>query len=139
MAADPASGEMAQALSAADETTPTGTQRVSVLARRRLTFAILVIVTIAFMAAWLAEILSADGLSILDALLLVMFLANAPWIVIGFWNAVIGFAVLHFTRDPLQTRDPARQPRARRRSDLRAHRDLHDGAQRRSGARLMRA
>ncbi len=103
MAADPASGEMAQALGAADETTPTGTQRLSVLARRRLTFAILVIVTIAFMAAWLAEILSADGLSILDALLLVMFLANAPWIVIGFWNALIGFAVLHFTRDPLQT------------------------------------
>lgn len=103
MAADPASGEMAQAVGAADETTPTGTQRLPVLARRRLTFAILVIVTIAFMAAWLAEILSADGLSILDALLLVMFLANAPWIVIGFWNAVIGFAVLHFTRDPLNT------------------------------------
>jgi membrane glycosyltransferase len=101
MAVDPAPGEVIGALAGSEPTTPTGTQTLSLLARRRVAFAVLVLVTIAVMALWLAAIVAADGFSLIDALLLVAFLLNAPWIVVGFWNAAIGFAVLHFARDPL--------------------------------------
>jgi membrane glycosyltransferase len=103
MAIDPASEELLPTFGDAQEFTPTGTQSVSALARRRIKFALLVIATIAALALWLVTILARDGFSLLDALLLVAFLLNAPWVVIGFWNAVIGFLVLHATRDPIAT------------------------------------
>jgi len=45
--------------------------------------------------------LSGDGLGLADILLLVCFAAILPWTVIGFWNAVIGFCVMRFARDPI--------------------------------------
>jgi membrane glycosyltransferase len=99
MAVDPS--EVLDAAETAEATTPTGTQRLSQLGRRRFTFGLLVLGTIVVTVLWLAAILAADGFSLIDTLLVVAFLLNAPWIVVGFWNAAIGFAVLHFSRDPL--------------------------------------
>ena len=31
--------------------------------------------------------------------MITVFALNTPWMVIGFWNAVIGFSLLHFKRD----------------------------------------
>jgi membrane glycosyltransferase len=71
----------------------------SVIARR-LTFAALFVVTVAA-SLWLAVIaLAPGGFAILDLAALVLFAATLPWMVAGFWNAVIGFIVMRFTADP---------------------------------------
>lgn len=83
------------------ETTPTGTQSMRVVSRRRLLFALLVTATIFGMAAWLVHILAHDGFGLLDALLLACFLAYAPWIAVGFWNSAIGFFFMNFVKNPI--------------------------------------
>ncbi len=71
------------------------------LTRRRLVFAGLVLATMAAALAALAYVLAADGLGIVDLLMLTAFLVTLPWTVIGFWNAVIGLLILHFAPDPV--------------------------------------
>ncbi len=58
------------------------------------------------LASTLAMVLGANGLSVVDLLMLSVFAITLPWTVLGFWNAVIGFAVLHFSRDPLRCVTP---------------------------------
>jgi membrane glycosyltransferase len=71
----------------------------SVIARR-LTFAALFVVTMAA-SLWLAVIaLAPGGFGILDLAALVLFAVTLPWMVAGFWNAMIGFIVMRFTADP---------------------------------------
>ncbi len=70
-------------------------------------FAALVAATIAAMMALAAAALSADGLGPLDVALLALFLLTLPWTVIGFWNAVIGFMILRFAKDPVAAVTPA--------------------------------
>ena len=71
----------------------------SVIARR-LTFAALFVVTLAA-SLWLAVIaLAPGGFGILDLAALVLFAATLPWMVAGFWNAVIGFIIMRFAADP---------------------------------------
>ena len=82
------------------ELTPTATQGLTALARRRRIFSALCLLTLISMGIWLGKILSADGFGLLDWLMLAAFLITAPWFVIGFWNSAIGFAILQFARDP---------------------------------------
>ena len=81
--------------------TPADLQPRAVVARRRLVMATLVLGTLAALTAGLSVLLGHGGWSVLDGVLLVTFLLSTPWTVIGFWNAVIGFAILHGTRDPM--------------------------------------
>jgi membrane glycosyltransferase len=74
---------------------------------RRVVFFTLVIATIAGVLGLTAFALSADGLSSLDLLILVLFAATLPWSVIGFWNATIGFFIMRFARDPIAVVLPA--------------------------------
>ena len=74
---------------------------------RRVLFFALVIATIAGVLGLTAFALSADGLSSLDLLILVLFAATLPWSVIGFWNATIGFLIMRFARDPIAAVLPA--------------------------------
>jgi membrane glycosyltransferase len=80
--------------------TPTATQTLAALARRRRIFSVLCLLTLVSMGIWLGAILAADGFDWLDWLMLAAFLITAPWFVIGFWNSAIGFAILQFARDP---------------------------------------
>src|SRR5258708_2160230 len=81
--------------------------RPSNLTGRRALFAALVIITMAAVM-WLSTVaLSADGLGLLDIVLLALFLITLPWTVIGFWNAAIGFLILRFARNPVATVTPA--------------------------------
>jgi membrane glycosyltransferase len=74
---------------------------------RRVLFASLVAVTI-IAVMWLTAIaLAADGLGLLDFVLLALFLVTLPWTVIGFWNAAIGFLILRFAADPVAVVTPA--------------------------------
>jgi membrane glycosyltransferase len=83
------------------ETTPTGTQSVRVITRRRIIFAILAVATMLGTAAWLIHILAHDGFGLLDLLLLTCFLTYVPWIAIGFWNSAIGFLYMNFVKNPV--------------------------------------
>jgi membrane glycosyltransferase len=102
MATERSSAELSgAAASVKDNMTPTGTQSRTTVAARRFIFGMLNVATLAALAWWLTTILAADGFGVIDFLLLLTFLIHAPWVVIGFWNSVVGFAVLHFTRNPI--------------------------------------
>ncbi len=64
-------------------------------------------------ASWLAlgwlmaRLLGYAGWSWPQAAILVLFLAGLPWTLMGFWNAVIGFAILRLARDPARYTNPA--------------------------------
>lgn len=84
----------------ASDACPTGVQPRRTLLLRRLAFAGLVLGTLAALTAAMVALLSYDGMSGLDWVMLAAFLVSSPWTVIGFWNAVIGVCVLHLARDP---------------------------------------
>lgn len=94
---DPAGlGHPAPAVAAAH--TPVDARR---LAWRRAVFAGLVATTMALLTALLIVSFSANGISWGEAAMVVCFLLTLPWTVIGFWNAVIGLALMRGTRDPV--------------------------------------
>lgn len=79
---------------------PTGL--LSDLTSRRVMFGSLVAATVMLLAVWLARILAADGFSLLDALLLLAFIVEAPWSVHNAWNGVIGFLLARGFRRPTE-------------------------------------
>ena len=80
------------------------------LRARRLAFAALVIGSIVALVSILSSLFAADGLTWWEAVMLALFTATTPWLAIGFWNALIGFAVLHGTRAPLRMLFPVAEP-----------------------------
>src|SRR5664279_2751153 len=68
---------------------------------RRALYAALFATTSAGLLALAAAALSPGGFSVLDFVLLAMFALTLPWIVVGFWNAVIGFLIMRFAADPI--------------------------------------
>ena len=89
------------------ELTPTATQEMAALGRRRRIFSVLCLLMLISMGIWLGTILAADGFGLRDYLMLAAFLITAPWFVIGFCNAAIGFAILQLARDPNEIILPA--------------------------------
>lgn len=69
------------------------------LRRRRGIFLGLVVGTMLALIAALTMLLLAGGLSLLDVMLVLLFALNLPWLVIGLWNAVIGFVLLRLIPD----------------------------------------
>jgi membrane glycosyltransferase len=80
---------------ASEHLTPAGLQRLSTLTRRRAIIACLVGGTVVALTAVWAHLLGGNGLDTLDFALIACFLVSSPWTVLGFWNAVIGFWLLH--------------------------------------------
>jgi membrane glycosyltransferase len=76
------------------------------LAGRRALFAVLVAVTMAAMLWLMGQALSAGGFGVIDAIILLLFGLTLPWTVIGFWNAMIGFLIMRFARDPVAAVTP---------------------------------
>lgn len=74
---------------------------------RRLLYALLFSVTMSGMLGLCAVALSAGGFGPIDLVIVSLFALTLPWMVIGFWNAVIGFIVMHFTPDPMAALIPA--------------------------------
>ena len=77
------------------------------LIRRRIAFAAAVFVTAVCALTAMARLLGADGLGVVDIVLLTCFAAMLPWNVIGFWNALVGFSILCTSRNPVATVLPA--------------------------------
>jgi membrane glycosyltransferase len=73
------------------------------LTLRRVLFLTLVGLTMAAMIGLLAVALSAGGFGFTDFILVVLFAVTLPWMVIGFWNATIGFLIMRLARDPVAT------------------------------------
>ncbi|RFB79504.1 glucans biosynthesis glucosyltransferase MdoH [Methylovirgula sp. 4M-Z18] len=71
----------------------------TMLTRRRLLVTGLILATYFTLAWMLADVLGQHGWSIIDLVMFASFLVAAPWSVIGLWNAVIGFCLLHLCRD----------------------------------------
>lgn len=81
--------------------TPTGLQNLRLLQSRRAIMALLVTATISLFTWGFAVMLGSDGWNWLDIGILVAFLIGTPWTVIGFWNAIIGYWLLHGVKNPL--------------------------------------
>ena len=67
---------------------------------RRLLFAVLFAATMAGSLALAALALAPGGFDLIDVTLLALFAMTLPWMVAGFWNAVIGFLIMRFSADP---------------------------------------
>jgi len=68
---------------------------------RRVLFVVLFAATMAGSLALAALALSPGGIGLIDIVLLVLFAATLPWMVAGFWNAMIGFLIMRFSADPI--------------------------------------
>jgi len=73
---------------------------------RRAGFAALVLSTSAALLWLMALTLFQDGVDPIGLLMLGLFALTLPWTTIGFWNAVIGFMVMTFSRDPARAVAP---------------------------------
>src|SRR5262249_1038475 len=67
---------------------------------RRRMFLALVTVSEAALLLLAALTLSARGFAASDLLLLFLFSLTTPWLIVGFWNAVIGLIIMSGKRDP---------------------------------------
>ena len=80
---------------------PDSDRPASALTARRALFATLVLssaaVLLALMAAALFSPAGVDGWGLV---MLAMFALTLPWSTLGFWNALIGFLLMSFARDP---------------------------------------
>ncbi|HRK24484.1 MAG TPA: glucans biosynthesis glucosyltransferase MdoH [Beijerinckiaceae bacterium] len=81
--------------------TPTGTQSVRELKRRRQIVALLNIATWLMLIAAFIGLMASNGWTLLDTLMLVCFIVGTPWTVLGFWNSIIGLMLLHSPRDAM--------------------------------------
>jgi membrane glycosyltransferase len=84
-----------------DGLTPAGIQSRAVLSLRRWLVLALNVVTFLGLMAVLAKVLGAGGWTLADMVIFVAFAFGAPWTVLGFWNAVLGFWLLHVRKDGL--------------------------------------
>jgi membrane glycosyltransferase len=75
-------------------------------ARRRRIVAALNVATNAALAAGMLRLCAKDGWNPLDVAMLACFLVALPWVVLAFWNAVIGLWLLHGRRAALPLAAP---------------------------------
>jgi membrane glycosyltransferase len=74
---------------------------------RRVLFATLFAATMAGSLTLAGLALTPGGFGILDIVLLALFAVTLPWMVAGFWNAVIAFLIMRFSADPVAAVMPA--------------------------------
>ena len=67
---------------------------------RRILFFSLSLTTAVFMLWLMHSTLSNNTPDLLHAFLLALFSMTLPWMVVGFWNAVIGLILCQFSKDP---------------------------------------
>src|SRR5262249_34418627 len=67
---------------------------------RRVLFAVSFVVTMVGFLGLAMLALAPGGWGLLDIVTLILLSVVLPWMVAGFWNAVIGFVILRFAADP---------------------------------------
>jgi membrane glycosyltransferase len=73
---------------------------------RRLSYAVLFAATVAGMFCLATVALTAGGFGVVDVTILSLFALALPWMVIGFWNAIIGLVIMR-CGDPAAALIPA--------------------------------
>ncbi len=68
---------------------------------RRWVYALLTVITAVTGVYMMWDILSANGVTTLEAVILLLFAISFCWISTAFWSAVFGFVLLMMRRDPL--------------------------------------
>lgn len=68
---------------------------------RRIMLLLLVVMSVATGGWMMFDILRANGLTILEGSVLLLFLITFGWITVSFWTAICGCALLFLRRDPL--------------------------------------
>lgn len=68
---------------------------------RRIVYAILTVITAITGVYMMYDILSANGITMLEAVILILFAISFCWISTAFWSAVFGFVLLMLRLDPL--------------------------------------
>ncbi|MDZ7779608.1 MAG: glucans biosynthesis glucosyltransferase MdoH [Gemmatimonadota bacterium] len=96
-------------MSAPSQTTPPPVSSASIfdapgLGLRRTLFAFLVAGTTVYGVSMMASIVGAGGTTLLEVAILVLFAPTFGWISIAFWNAILGFVLQAWNRDPLTLR-----------------------------------
>src|SRR5215470_12358727 len=86
--------------------TPAGIQPVHQLAQRRRLFAASGLFVYACLLGGAAKVLGASGWSIFEIAAFACFAIACPWTVLGLLNAVAGFWLLVFSRDPMADAAP---------------------------------
>ena len=86
------------------------TSRLWTLEHRRWVMASLVILTVVILFLLMLQILGYNGLSTLDVVMLVCFTGTLPWIVVNFWNSLIGWIILYRCQNPSATVTPIAHP-----------------------------
>jgi len=87
--------------------------RVPWLAARQAGVTLLVLATTALGSAAMVEILRVNGITLLQGIILGLFVITFGWITIAFWTAIIGFLLQLTRRDPLTLARLASQPGVR--------------------------
>lgn len=70
------------------------------ITRRRLVFAALSLITALLMLYLVHQALAANTPLVVRIVLLTLFALTLPWIVVGFWNAIIGLVLCQCFKDP---------------------------------------
>ncbi len=78
-----------------------------VIRLRRLIFSVLSLTTAALMLYLVHQALANDIPLVLRILLLALFALTLPWMVVGFWNAIIGLILCQYYKDPTTVVLPA--------------------------------
>ena len=78
----------------------------STVRRRRLIFGALVILTMIAAIAAMTRILAGGGLTLVELGMLLCCSATIPWIVIGYWNAIVGLVLALTSRNSLEATAP---------------------------------
>lgn len=74
---------------------------------RRVLFALLVATCVVALGVLMVATLSAGGLTAAETVMLALFVITLPWMVIGFWNAMLGLLLLRSTEDAASSVNPA--------------------------------
>ena len=85
----------------ANVTTPTGAQGQAVLGLRRRLVIVLNAATYLILMTAASVVIDGLGWTAAGVVMLACFAIGLPWAVLGFWNAVIGLALLHCSARPL--------------------------------------
>ena len=83
-----------------------GASSPAVATRRRFVFAALTGFSFLGLAALMFAAMRRGGGLPVEGVMLALFLVTLPWLVIGFWNAVIGLLLMRFSRDPVAAVNP---------------------------------
>jgi membrane glycosyltransferase len=77
------------------------TRAGAIITGRRVLFGGLVAMTMIGSLGLMAMALSPGGIGLVDVAILALFAVTLPWMVVGFWNATIGFLIMRFAIDPI--------------------------------------